>query len=62
MAPTAGARSGFLRQTGLTKNFPRKIPHNPLISLDSNEEIQGNPTLINRGFCPEMGPAQENPN
>jgi hypothetical protein len=26
------------------------IPHNPLISLDSDERIQGNPRKTNRGF------------
>jgi hypothetical protein len=26
------------------KNFPRFIPPNPLISLDSDERIQGNPS------------------
>jgi hypothetical protein len=26
------------------KNFPRYIPRNPLISLDPDERIQGNPT------------------
>jgi hypothetical protein len=35
------------------KNFLARIPCNPLISLDSGEEIQGNPTLISGGFRSE---------
>jgi hypothetical protein len=34
-------------QTGLKKKHTRKIPRNPLISLDSNERIQGNPKKSN---------------
>jgi hypothetical protein len=59
MASTAGARSGFSRRDRALENFPRKIPRNPLISFDSDERIQGNPTLINRGFCAETGRAKE---
>src|ERR1700722_20161875 len=32
---------------GLKKKPPRKIPRNPLISLDSDERIQGNPRNSN---------------
>jgi hypothetical protein len=35
------------------KKFSQKISRNPLISLDSNEEIQGNPTLFSGGFSSE---------
>jgi hypothetical protein len=34
-------------KTGLKKKLPRKIPRNPLISLDSDERIQGNPRNSN---------------
>ena len=44
------------------KNFDRFMPRNPLISLDSDEEIQGNPTLIIGGFRNETARSQENPN
>jgi len=47
MASTLSARSGFSREPGLAKNFPPKIPRNPLISLDSDERIQGNPRESN---------------
>jgi hypothetical protein len=50
---------------GLMKNFPPKIPRNPLISLDSDERIQGNLGKSNphkKGFHSEMGSFQENPN
>ena len=43
-----------------TKNFRRFIPRNPLISLDSDERIQGNPRKSNphnRGFSERNGPA-----
>jgi hypothetical protein len=32
---------------GRKKKFSSKIPRNPLISLDSNERIQGNPNKSN---------------
>jgi hypothetical protein len=38
------------------------MPRNPLISLDSDERIQGNPTLIIWGFRNETARSQENPN
>jgi hypothetical protein len=47
------------------KNFSRFIPRNPLISLDSDERIQGNPRKSNpqnRGFRGETARSQENPN
>jgi hypothetical protein len=47
MASTAGARSGASQRQGKGREIflSAKIPRNPLISLDSDEEIQGNPTL-----------------
>ena len=44
------------------KNFLAKIACNPLISLVSDERIQGNPTFISRGFRRETGRGQEKPN
>jgi hypothetical protein len=47
------------------KNFCSLCPRNPLISLDSDERIQGNPRKSNphyRGFCSETAGAQDNPN
>jgi hypothetical protein len=32
------------------KIVPPFMPHNPLISLDSDERIQGNPRKTNSGF------------
>ena len=58
-APTAP------RGKRVTKNFSAKIPRNPLISLVSDERIQGNPSFSNPqkwGFCSERAEAQENPN
>src|ERR1700722_17713351 len=46
------------------KNFPAKIPYNPLKRLDSDERIQGNTrksNTQNRGFCRETVGRQENP-
>jgi hypothetical protein len=37
-----------VREEGRMKNFPAKIPRNPLISPDSDERIQGNPRKSNR--------------
>jgi hypothetical protein len=66
MAPAAEARFlGFLGEAGRAKKYPRKIRRNPLISLDSDERIQGNPRKSNppeEGFRAEMGPVQDNPN
>src|SRR3984885_4331590 len=61
MASTACSRSGASDKR-LRKNFDRFMPRNPLISLDSDEEIQGNPTLIIGGFRNETARSQENPN
>jgi hypothetical protein len=50
---------------GLRKKFPRFIPRNPLISLDSDERIQGNPRESKshkRGSSQRNGRDQENPN
>jgi hypothetical protein len=44
------------------KKFPRVFQRNPLISLDYDERIQGNPIAGNWSFRGEMGRAQENPN
>jgi hypothetical protein len=65
MASTAGAVPASCAKIGLKTKLPRKIPRNPLISLDSDEEIQGNPRNSNphkQGFRAEMGRPQENPN
>jgi hypothetical protein len=46
------------------KNSPRFSPRNPLISLDPDEEIQGNPSFYNPqnlGFSQRNGTFQENP-
>ena len=43
------------------EKFFNKIPRNPLISPDSDERIQGNPTVKRRGFRNEMAASQENP-
>jgi hypothetical protein len=44
---------GFCRCGKGRKNFIfSKIPHNPLKRLDSDERIQGNPSLSNPLFCP----------
>src|SRR5277367_2710110 len=37
-------------------------PRNPLINLDSDERIQGNPTLAIGGLRSETARGQENPN
>ena len=59
-------RSGLFegRQGAETRRnlFVRFMPCNPLISPDSDEEIQGNPTLIIGGFRNETAGSQENPN
>ena len=47
---------------GPQKNFWRFMPCNPLISLDSDERIQGNPIADKRGFRGEQPTRQENPN
>jgi hypothetical protein len=47
------------------KNLLRRISCNPLINLDSDERIQGNPSFSkpqNLGFSQRNGPFQENPN
>src|ERR1700733_13481783 len=49
----------------LRKNLSRFMPCNPLISLDSDERIQGNPRESNtseRGVRRETAARQENPN
>jgi hypothetical protein len=46
------------------KIFCRSFPRNPLISLDSDERIQGNPRESNSpelGFSRRIGQRQENP-
>ena len=59
-------RSGLFegRQGAETRRnlFVRFMPYNPLISLDSDERIQGNPTLKTGGFRSETARDQENPN
>ena len=51
MTTTADAPAGAsnVRQND-EKNFPLKISCNLLISLDSDERIQGNPIHINEGL------------
>ena len=47
------------------EKFPPFFPRNPLISLDSDERIQGNPSFSNprnRGSSTETPRRQENPN
>jgi hypothetical protein len=44
------------------KNFPRFKPRNPLKSLESDEEIQDNSTLMTGGLQSEIATSQENPN
>ena len=45
---TVGSRSGAPREGGSdVKNFCPLFPRNPLISLDSDERIQGNPSESN---------------
>ena len=52
-------------QEGPKKYRPRKIPRNPLIRLDSDERIQGNPRKSNPlfgGFHDQKAASQEIPN
>jgi hypothetical protein len=54
-----------VREEGRMKNLLAKIPRNPLISLDSDERIQGNPRKTNRSrqrFLKEKASRQEKPN
>jgi hypothetical protein len=44
------------------KFISAKIPYNPLKGLDSDEEIQGNPIVINRDIRAKNATFQENPN
>ncbi len=47
------------------KNLSSVMRHNPLISLDSDERIQGNPRQSNaykRGLFSQTDRVQENPN
>jgi hypothetical protein len=46
----------------LKKNFWSFFPCNSLISLDSDERIQGNPIADKRGFRGEKVARQDNPN
>jgi hypothetical protein len=48
-----------LRGKSASKNFPMKIRRNPLIRLDSDEEIQGNPRPKNKEFAPKRPFAKE---
>jgi hypothetical protein len=54
----ASQREGKARD----KTFPRFGPLNPLKSIDSDERIQGNPTLIIERLRIETATSQENPN
>ena len=63
MASTARATPGAPNATeSERKKFTRFIPRNPLKRLDSDERIQGNPTLIIGGFRNGTAMRQENPN
>jgi hypothetical protein len=58
-------RRRFRDEKSARKNLLLKISCNPLISLDSDERIQGNPrksNLIIGGFRNETATSQENPN
>jgi hypothetical protein len=58
-------RRPTMRAKSREKYFCRKKPHNPLISLDSGERIQGNPRKSNtheQGFSRRSAMRQENPN
>src|ERR1700759_812964 len=66
MAATAISRSDAARRRGKKREkiFPAKILCNPLISLDSDERIQGNPReskAHNRAVCPRKGREPRNP-
>jgi hypothetical protein len=55
----------FQGAAALEKILLQFIPNNPLISLDSDERIQGNPRKSNAkkfGFHSEIEGLQENPN
>src|ERR1700733_12285933 len=63
MASTSPARCGA--STGARraeKKFQGFMPSNPLISLDSDERIQGNPTFATRGLRSQKATEQENQN
>ena len=47
---------------GREKFSSRRIPRNPLKSLDSDERIQGNPSLVFGAFEDKTATVQENPN
>src|ERR1700728_2010284 len=58
-------RAPIATEKGASKIHLAKIPRNPLISLDSDERIQGNPrksNAPNRDSCGETATRQENPN
>jgi hypothetical protein len=70
-SPSAGQNRGLpFHRTGAGEKGARnlvqaKIQRNPLKTLDSDERIQGNPSLSNpqtHGFRGETFRAQENPN
>jgi hypothetical protein len=66
MAKTAVARRGASMQgRSAAKIFSALYPCNPLISLNPDERIQGNPSFSNghwRGVRSETAAVQENPN
>jgi hypothetical protein len=59
LAPVPPLRT---REKSPRKNFPRFKPRNPLKSLESDEEIQDNSTLMTGGLQSEIATSQENPN
>jgi hypothetical protein len=68
LAPDKTLDAPWARPTpgeGEGKKLPRFVPCKSLISLDSDERIQGNPNKYNPrilGFCYEAASGQENPN
>ena len=62
---STGSAEGLSARAGTLEKRLRKFPRNPLISLDSDERIQGNPresNRQNRGFSQQNGANQEKPN
>jgi hypothetical protein len=49
------------QEKGLRKKFPRYKSRNPLKNIDSDEEIQDNPTFVSGGLRSETTRSQENP-
>src|ERR1700722_7242782 len=54
-----GSVPGVQKPRGVEKNFCAFIPRNPLISLDLDERIQGNPTLMSGVFAAKQTGAKK---